>query len=218
MLEKFNEKGNYCFNPFKKKLSDFFKLLLFKKILTVGQKKFQWLYAINHLNGMHGNCLHSFYDIKNSPDPIDSRDSLTEGNYHAITTDEDEELFNNDENCPPPLIDQEKFPHFVYYTNCLLDYTKDLFDCVAPKFTTQSNECLKTLYYEVKFSEIFCNPIDFICTYKCFYDHDDQVGGDASECLAHLFEILNSNFIVDNSLFLCQIKKNVTCDKNHSYI
>ena len=83
---------------------------------------------------------------------------------------------------------------------------------------SELGQCLKTLYYEVKFSEIVCNPIDFICTYKNFYDHDDQVGGDVSECLAHLFEILDSSFIVGNSLFLCQIKKSVTCDKNHSYI
>lgn len=100
-------------------------MLLFNKSLTAGQKKFQWLNAINHLNGLHGNCLHSFQNIKNSPDPIESKDFQMVDENERVSSDDlfqdNEDLFQDNEDCPPPseandpppVLDQEKFRIYI---------------------------------------------------------------------------------------------------------
>lgn len=47
MLEKFNQKCNNCFSSIKKHLINYFKSLLYNKVLTISQKKFQWENIIN---------------------------------------------------------------------------------------------------------------------------------------------------------------------------
>lgn len=111
-------------------------------------------------------------------------------------------------------------------STCYINAAQLLFQIpfIEEFFESPKEECselgqsLKMLYYEVKFSETVCDPIDFICNYNCFYDQDDTDGGDAAECLIHLFKIIDSDFNVDNSLFLYQMKKRVTCEKQHSFV
>ena len=60
----------------------------------------------------------------------------------------DDEQFSalpSEDNIPEQVIDPSKCPNLIYYLKKLLDYTKDLFECVCPNFTTQSNESLNTV-------------------------------------------------------------------------
>ena len=86
-------------------------------------------------------------------------------------------------------------------------------------------QSLKNLYFEVKFSDIVCNPIVFICNYREYFEADridseneEDALGDAMECLGNLILILESNFEIDVSLYKCQIKQQVTCNNDHSFV
>ncbi|KAK8881978.1 hypothetical protein M9Y10_044617 [Tritrichomonas musculus] len=77
-------------------------------------------------------------------------------------------------------------------------------------------ESMKDLFNEMKSSNIAINPIDFIFNYRSNYP-DENDGGDSIDCLQKLFEILNSNFEVNQTIYMFQIKQNATCCNGHVF-
>ena len=180
ILEKFNEKGDKCFNPIKQKLTNFFTLLLNNKILTISQKKFQWQNVLNHFIGIHKYCLHSYADISLCPE-YNYSENGSEDNDNQISDiqleeNEDNQNQNSDTQNENSLnqsldtqferneanqnqnsdtqnegsnediiLDPKNCPNLIYYLQCFLEYTNNLFDLISPRLTTQSNESLNSI-------------------------------------------------------------------------
>lgn len=177
ILDKFDQKGNYCFGTIKNILSSFFNRLLYENKLTIGQKKLQWLNVIHHITGEHGVCMHSFSNITNCPDPIEicnSKDSQLfvesdeKDNYQLLdkifneseaSSSEDLTMINIEEleappseaNDPPPIINPSDCPMLIYYLKSFLNYTVNLYNFVSPLYTTQKNESIH--FNKTKFTQ-----------------------------------------------------------------
>ena len=180
ILEKFNEKGDKCFNPIKQKLTNFFTLLLYNKILTISQKKFQWQNVLNHFIGIHKYCLHSYEDISLCPEYnySENRSEDNDNQISDIQLEENEDNQNqysdtqnensqnqsldtqferneanqnqnsdtqNEGSNEDIILDPKNCPNLIYYLQCFLEYTNNLFDLISPRLTTQSNESLNSI-------------------------------------------------------------------------
>lgn len=89
-------------------------------------------------------------DPSNCPEPIENGKILCEISDSNSDSDfqKDYEQFSalpSKHNIPEQVISPSKCPNLIYYLKKFLDYTKDLFECVSPNFTTQSNESLNAI-------------------------------------------------------------------------
>ena len=147
ILEKFNQKCNNCFSSIKNHLLNYFKSLLYNKVLTTRQKKFQWNNVINHLMGEHGNCFHTMLNVANSPDPKEiiykeeEEDSISDLDFEAFQW----EAPPSEADVPGPILDKNEYPNLLYYLTKFLKYTETLFEYVSPRLSTQQNESINSL-------------------------------------------------------------------------
>ena len=143
ILEKFNEKGNNCFNPIKQKMINFFSLLLNNKILSVSQKKFQWINVLRHFIRVHKHCLHTYSDISLCPEYNDAETEFEQETVNS--TDDEHPKMESDFSNTEPILNPDEFPNLTYYLQCFLKYTVSLFDYVSPSLTTQNYESLNSI-------------------------------------------------------------------------
>ena len=94
--------------------------------------------------------LHSYPDPTSSPDPINEDDHYENATFRNLVddffvSDYQESAPPSEANVPEAEFDESDHPNLIRFLKAFLKYTKELFSCVSPYHTTQSNESINSI-------------------------------------------------------------------------